>query len=328
MWLARPRDLALRDSTGICLPENGGHKASDQNSSGSRASSTSLSQNMQAKQKRTVFLSRVVTAMALLAVTFAAFAVGEWGVLLLLFALCAVGCDEAACMLKSNVKWRVGAVALGLVWMGWLCWDTVSPHSANRLYGFVFLGMGAAWASIMLEWILTPLPPSVPRHPPPVFVPVVYIATGVAVLYALWLEGGFAFTCVLLGTWVHDSLAYACGRLYGRHPMCSHISKGKTWEGFAGGILGAVALLMVVWALRHRLPWLVHDSMGFWDALGLGIGCSIGAVLGDLIESQFKRVCQVKDSSQLLPGHGGVLDRIDGLVSSGMFALVWLNWPS
>ncbi|MEM7495127.1 MAG: phosphatidate cytidylyltransferase [Myxococcota bacterium] len=267
---------------------------------------------------------RIVTAIALLVVTFAVFACGDWGVLLLLLALCVVGCDEAACMVKSSVRWRFTTVMFGLAWMGWLCRE-MPPN--NSLYTLCLGFLMITWSFTALDAFLSPRPmPQAQGNFPSLVAPVLYIATGLATLYALWHHGGFAFTCVLLAAWAHDSLAYVCGRLYGRHPMCPHISKGKTWEGLAGGTLGALAILMGVWASRHHLPWLAEDPVGFLAALGLSIGCVTGAVLGDLVESKFKRACGVKDSSQLLPGHGGVLDRIDGLIASAMFAWVWLHW--
>lgn len=276
------------------------------------------------KQKGTRLFPRIVTAIALLTITFAVFAWGDWGVLFLLLALCVVGCDEAARMVHSSLRWRVAAAVLGVAWMGWLCTES-PPNSLLYALSLGFLMM--TWSPMVLEIFLSPSPSSHSRLKfPSLVVPVLYIATGLATLDALWHHGGFAFTCVLLATWAHDSLAYACGRLYGRHLLCPRISSGKTWEGLAGGTLGALAILMGVWASRHHLPWLAEDSIGFSAALGLSMGCVTGAVLGDLVESKFKRVCGVKDSSQLLPGHGGVLDRIDGLIASAMFAWVWLHW--
>ncbi len=113
--------------------------------------------------------------------------------------------------------------------------------------------------------------------------------------------------CLLLLVWVTDSMAYFTGRSFGKTPLAPTISPKKTWEGTLGGFFSAVvvAVLLKIYVL-HFLGWL--DI--FVCAL---IGGAIGQV-GDLVESRLKRIYGVKDSGNILPGHGGILDRIDGLI--------------
>jgi phosphatidate cytidylyltransferase len=109
---------------------------------------------------------------------------------------------------------------------------------------------------------------------------------------------------LMMVVWTADVAAYFVGRRFGKHKLAPAISPGKTWEGVAGALAG-VTLLGGVVALSAPLSWWVVPA--FWLLAGLSIG-------GDLFESWMKRVAGIKDSGTLLPGHGGVLDRIDGLI--------------
>lgn len=130
---------------------------------------------------------------------------------------------------------------------------------------------------------------------------------------------------VMSTVWVADIAAYFVGRAFGRRKLAPEISPGKTWEGAAGAALGVVAYGGVV-----ALSW--HGGMSGWSGLdmfwalsGLLMFTAV-SILGDLFESLLKRQAGVKDSSQLLPGHGGVLDRIDSLTSTLPLAGLALMW--
>jgi len=103
-----------------------------------------------------------------------------------------------------------------------------------------------------------------------------------------------------------DVGGYFAGILLGRHPMAPVISPNKTWEGLAG----SVVLCLAVGAIM--LPWLLHGHV--WQGLILGAAAAAAAILGDLVESMIKRDLEIKDMGSVLPGHGGVLDRIDSLI--------------
>jgi phosphatidate cytidylyltransferase len=126
----------------------------------------------------------------------------------------------------------------------------------------------------------------------------------------------------LLIVWVADTGAYFTGSRWGRHKLAPRISPGKSWEGFAGG-LAATALLAVIAAPVLGLPW---NRLG---ALLLLTGVAfLFSVSGDLFESLLKRHAGAKDSSDLIPGHGGVLDRVDSLLAAlPVFAVgkLWLG---
>ncbi|MBI5493807.1 MAG: phosphatidate cytidylyltransferase [Deltaproteobacteria bacterium] len=113
-------------------------------------------------------------------------------------------------------------------------------------------------------------------------------------------------------TWGNDTFAYFCGRLLGKHKMAPHISPGKTWEGFGGALL-----LTVGTAFAWRA--LAQPAFTVADCVALGVCISVLGPIGDLTESVWKRSNGIKDSGNLLPGHGGLLDRIDALMFTAPF---------
>lgn len=111
---------------------------------------------------------------------------------------------------------------------------------------------------------------------------------------------------VLIGTWVSDSGAYFVGRAWGRRSLASEISPNKTWEGVWGGLVSGVITVWLISWLGLALP--------HWQGLILGLVLVVAATFGDLAESVIKRQADVKDSSNLIPGHGGMFDRVDSLL--------------
>jgi phosphatidate cytidylyltransferase len=119
--------------------------------------------------------------------------------------------------------------------------------------------------------------------------------------------GGVLALGVLLSVWVNDASAYLVGSKFGKHPMAPRISPKKSWEGFIAGTVMSVA----VWCLFPLIPGL---GMHIGWAIVAGLVCGWIGILGDLVESRIKRNAGVKDSSNMLPGHGGFLDRCDSLI--------------
>ena len=131
--------------------------------------------------------------------------------------------------------------------------------------------------------------------------------------------GGWWLLLGILTVYAADTGAYAVGRLIGRHPMAPGISPGKSWEGAAGGMAGAVIAAVVLGIL---LPL----RLQIWQLAGIGVILGIVAPLGDLLESKIKRRAGVKDSGRLLPGHGGMLDRLDSLLPSLIVVYLLALW--
>jgi len=111
-------------------------------------------------------------------------------------------------------------------------------------------------------------------------------------------------------TWLGDTLAMAGGKAFGGPKLAPVISPNKTWAGGISGMFGSVAVSLIYAAVVFRQ---VGVSMSVGEAVGIGIALSLAGQLGDAVESLFKREVGLKDSSTLIPGHGGVLDRLDSL---------------
>ena len=138
------------------------------------------------------------------------------------------------------------------------------------------------------------------------------------IFYVAWLlghmislrrfdEGPSLIFFLFLVTWANDTASYYVGTILGKHPLAPRISPRKTWEGLAGGLVGSVA---AAFACR---AWFLN-SLSAADALWIGLLLGAAAPLGDLCESLLKRSAGVKDSGALIPGHGGILDRVDSLI--------------
>ena len=121
--------------------------------------------------------------------------------------------------------------------------------------------------------------------------------------------------CYIFIIWANDVFASLVGMTFGRHRLCERLSPKKSWEGFFGGLAGAVVTgLAAAYAL----------DANYWVWGGLALVASLSGVAGDLVESMFKREAGVKDSGQVIPGHGGVLDRFDALLLSAPYVFLYL----
>ena len=128
--------------------------------------------------------------------------------------------------------------------------------------------------------------------------------------------------CVFIFLWTNDTGAYCSGSLFGKHKLFPRISPGKTWEGSIGGALLVLAAAAVVF---HFFPQIETDlGMSLPEWMGLGLVIVVFGTWGDLVESLFKRTLGIKDSGNILPGHGGMLDRFDSSLMAMPAAVVYL----
>lgn len=152
------------------------------------------------------------------------------------------------------------------------------------------------------------------------FMGIIYVALPMAMLlfipqmlvgkWSAWAM--MAFVSII---WVNDICAYLVGVSIGKHRLCERISPKKSWEGFFGGLVGAIGFAML---FGH----LLGGNLVVWGGLGLVV--ALAGVAGDLVESLIKREVDVKDSGSMMPGHGGFLDRFDALFIATPFALFYL----
>jgi phosphatidate cytidylyltransferase len=156
---------------------------------------------------------------------------------------------------------------------------------------------------------------------------ILYIGWLLGLLVALRIEPGTAafpeagrnfLFLALFTTFGSDTAAYFVGKAIGRHKMAPHISPGKTWEGAAAGLLGGVIItLLFIIDTPLQLP------LSYWQAIVLGLLISFFGQCGDLVESLLKRNFGVKDSGTLMPGHGGLLDRLDSILFAGVVVYLY-----
>jgi phosphatidate cytidylyltransferase len=244
-------------------------------------------------------VSRVLVSLVALPAVLGVVWLGGWWLFTLAAAVAVVGLHEFAAMTRPLrplvLAGYVGVLAMLL---------------AVELGGMPWL-LGAVLGTLLVAFVLQGLAGT--RQP-------ATVAIGSTLLGAAWIGLGLAhvlllrelpeagrtavFT-VLLAVFAADTLAFFVGRLVGRHKLAPAISPGKTWEGFAAGTIGAVAVAFFA---------LYEDRDAFLNipqALILGGVVAVAAALGDLFESALKRDVGVKDSGRMLGGHGGVLDRLD-----------------
>jgi len=152
---------------------------------------------------------------------------------------------------------------------------------------------------------------------------ILYVGWLLSYLVALrGLDGGRNWIFLaLFTTWASDTAAFFIGRKLGGHKLAPNISPGKTWEGTMGGIVGAIIMSILFFtSTPFRLP------LVYWQVIGLSVLVSIFGQVGDLVESLLKRNMGVKDSGTLLPGHGGILDRMDSIIFAGIVVYYYVIW--
>lgn len=139
-------------------------------------------------------------------------------------------------------------------------------------------------------------------------------------------SGALLLMLPMLVTWASDTGAYAVGRMMGKRKLIPSVSPGKTVEGAIGGVIASV---VVAWAFSD---FVLRPSaqLGFkwfpWGIIAFGVGISVAAQIGDLFESLIKREAGVKDSSRILPGHGGILDRLDSMFFVLPVSFLFIQW--
>jgi phosphatidate cytidylyltransferase len=200
------------------------------------------------------------------------------------------------------------AAVAGVIMAQWMLHilDKVGYTALMGRVGILFYVAAAFWIIIVPIWLNTKMV---------IKSKLVMCALGLLLILSIWLALVFAKiinpTCLLtlLGTiWIADSAAYFTGKKFGKHKLAPTISPGKTWEGVAGALAGVTILGLVL-----------HFYFGVYNApliFGGLWAIAILGVMGDLFESMMKRQANIKDSGSILPGHGGILDRIDGIIPS------------
>jgi phosphatidate cytidylyltransferase len=235
----------------------------------------------------------------------------EWARMQGALAVMSVASGVAAALTLSVLMWGGLDVPWGLVWL-----------FAAAAWVLLSVWMLARGVSAWLEW------PQGLRH-------VLGLALIVLAGAALWqarLQGWWFLLSILVLVWTADVAAYFGGKRWGRRKLAPAVSPGKTWAGALSGLAG-VLLVSTAWLLWESVSpasspslfarlWLLGPALALLALVFL----TTMAVVGDLVESLVKRSAGIKDSSALLPGHGGVLDRVDALLPVLPLAMMLVSW--
>lgn len=249
------------------------------------------------------------TGWVVFATLVAAVAGWEWGALM-----------RSGATVRLLVGGAVTAVCAGLAVLDPAALGIAPGFSdaAWRMGRWFYIPAALFWILLVPIWMKCRWP--LPRNP-------LGLAVGALLIIPTWLAlvqlreaGGISLLGVMALVWLADIAAYFFGRTFGRHKLAPSISPGKTWEGAIGA---GFAVLVYGFALSSRLPSALAGNHVVLFAVLLAL--TAVSIIGDLFESLLKRQAGLKDSSNVLPGHGGVLDRIDSLTSTlPLVTLVWL----
>lgn len=257
---------------------------------------------------------RIITAVALLAVLAGVvLLLPPPGALITLTLAISLGIWEWSQFLGlKSLLWRLLYVVIVLASMVAVWLYSFQPGALQLV-----LQITLAWWLVVFVWV-TRFPTAIPMA--------VVVLSGILVLVPAWLalsrllvaENGVDWVVfVLLVVWATDIGAFTAGKLFGRIKLIPRVSPGKTWEGAIGGTALA-AIVAFAGAMYFQ-----QDPLSF---VSLCVAVSVISVLGDLIVSVFKRHNGLKDSGQIFPGHGGMLDRIDSICSAAPVFVLGLSW--
>ncbi|MEM7123330.1 MAG: CDP-archaeol synthase [Pseudomonadota bacterium] len=256
-----------------------------------------------------MLLKRIISALILIPLAVAVVLLGSWWFAGAILIISAMMLYEWFGVTGAKALWAATAALIAI-------WVAIAAHGsvALSIYLLIMGSIGSAFICLVrggeevAKWVAIGL---------------AYISIPMVAL--IWLietpNGSWVVLWLLVVVWVTDIAAYTAGRLIGGPKLAPAISPGKTWAGALGGLIGAV--VVAVFATPYML------AMESTDAVLLAAALSVVAQCGDLAESWFKRRFDKKDSGTLIPGHGGVMDRVDGLVAAApVLAIVIAFSPS
>lgn len=278
-----------------------------------------------------MLMQRVLTAIVLLLVLLGALlASTPWPLIILLLAM--AGCAMWEWLrLSLSPGWKASAPWVAIfatLVMAWLVWTWMPTPSAvasgSRLIH--------PWVMpvVMLMWLLLALPQVLIGDTAQRRLPALMSVFGVLAVVAAWAAlvllyvefGAWCLVSMMALIWFADIAAYFTGKALGKRKLAPKVSPGKTWEGAIGGVVAAAIWTLVTVKIPGSFGAVLAEQWSMPLVFGLALLLAAISIVGDLFESLLKRRAGVKDSSNLLPGHGGVYDRIDALLPVAPLALM------
>jgi phosphatidate cytidylyltransferase len=266
---------------------------------------------------------RVITAVILVVLLLAALLwLPQTGWTLLVMTLALVAAYEWAKLAGYNkivmLVFLVSVVGIIFALSGLIPGD--NETQAYRIYG-LFLLSAIFWFALVPMWLAFGY-----KMQQPILLALagwlVIVPTALAMIF---LPRPYELLALMATVWVSDIAAYFAGRKFGKHKLAPSISPGKTWEGVAGALVATLIYATVLQRMGFTFSKIASEGFSLKiTAMFLLLACL--GILGDLFESWMKRTAGVKDSGNILPGHGGVLDRIDALTSTLPIAGIILMW--
>ncbi len=251
--------------------------------------------------------SRIITGLVLLAILATALYLGQWPLRILVMLVSGIGLYEFYTMFWpgfANIAKKVLGILLGIgvvLASDYSPWWTVGLLAASfvvpALYFLFDYGRGNDSAKL--------------EHHGTVTLGIAYIPLLLASALSLTLGEQIL---VILASVTTDTLGYFVGLSFGKHKIWPRVSPKKSWEGSAGGFVGCIIVCLAFGAISLYGGWADLPKFSLWIWALVGMILNVFAQLGDFFESALKRTLDVKDSGTILPGHGGVLDRIDSLL--------------
>jgi len=268
--------------------------------------------------------TRIITAVVLLAVLLLAILSGSFFVFACLAALFFAGAAWEVLRL-FRVRYEIPGA---LLWTAVFLWVA---HGSSFKQSVVLCGVCVAlWAIRLVPSLAIGLPRQDSAGSRVLAVVYGFALLGAFVaLLMLYQRSALYMVSVMAIVWIADIGAYCSGKAFGKRKLAPSISPGKSWEGAIGGCLAVLligAATIFVPALRDTFAVQLYLKWGWPGFLALLVLVVAASIVGDLFESQLKRRAGMKDSSNLLPGHGGVLDRIDALIPTLPLAILLAYW--
>lgn len=251
------------------------------------------------------FVKRSITGAVYVAVTLGAAMLGQWVTLLVFLPVCLLAARE-----WQALRVVEGTVAVPLWSTLVLCGTAYAGMGLLPMMPWLRVGHLALVLLAVLFLLIHMILRTGDKDPMSAFTfhlgTVLYIAAPFALSTHFLATGPHPFLGFMFLLWTSDTGAYLVGRAIGRNKLMPAVSPGKTWEGLVGGVMLTMALgwvLSLYWKEFTAVQWMAGAA-----------AVAMSATLGDLLESAFKRAHGVKDSGNVLPGHGGILDRFDGFL--------------